>query len=93
MSLLYRSGIQMSSAPPPLEGSQQVGNRLRSLRLARFMTQDQLAQSSGVGRVTIARLERGHSTPHMRTVRALAAALDVAPSELVPDPAALWPRR
>jgi transcriptional regulator with XRE-family HTH domain len=82
----------MSSASP-LEASQQVGNRLRSLRLARFMTQDQLAQNSGVGRVTIARLESGHTTPHMRTVRALAAALDVAPNELVPDPSAMWPRR
>jgi len=83
----------MSSASPPLQGSQQLGDRLRSLRLARFMTQDQLAQSSGVGRVTIARLESGQTTPHMRTVRALAAALDVPPSELVPNPAAMWRRR
>jgi transcriptional regulator with XRE-family HTH domain len=83
----------MSSASPPLTGSQQVGDRLRLLRLARFMTQDQLAHSSGVGRVTIARLESGHTTPQMRTVRALAAALDVAPNELVPDPAVVWPRR
>ena len=55
---------------------------LRRLRLANFLTQAELARRSGVHALTITRLESGRTAPSTRTVRALAAALDVAPGEL-----------
>lgn len=56
------------------------------------MSQDELAERSGVGRATIARIETARTVPHARTVRSLAAALDVEPSDLVADTDLLWDR-
>lgn len=55
------------------------------------MTQGDLAVAAGVGRATVARLEADTVVrPHMGTIRALATALDIAPTDLVSDPAAIW---
>lgn len=78
--------------PDSQERNRDLGQKIRSLRLRRFWTQEQLAEASGVGRVTVARLEAGSGTPRLRTVRALADALDVEPQELVPDADAFWGR-
>jgi transcriptional regulator with XRE-family HTH domain len=67
-----------------------LGGRLRTLRLRRFLTQDELAQRSGLTRTTIQRLEADQCRPRIRTVTRLAAALGVDPDQLVPDPALLW---
>jgi DNA-binding XRE family transcriptional regulator len=64
--------------------------RVRALRLERFLTQDELSELSGVGRATIARIERGKTVPQARIVRALARALGVEPIELVREPQRLW---
>ena len=69
---------------------QDLARRVRSLRRARFLSQEELSELSGVGRATIARLELGQTTPHARTIRTLAKALSVRPSELVEDPDSLW---
>jgi transcriptional regulator with XRE-family HTH domain len=82
----------MSRVATP-KGTDTVGDRLRTLRLGRFLTQEQLAEMSGVGRATVARLESGAGQPHMRTISALAKALEVEPTALVPDPASVWSRR
>jgi transcriptional regulator with XRE-family HTH domain len=42
------------------------------------MSQDELAEKSGVNQATIAMLERGHRQPRRGTVEKLAAALGVA---------------
>jgi len=55
---------------------------LRRLRLASFITQAELARRSGVHALTITRLENSRTAPSTRTVRALAAALGIAPGEL-----------
>ncbi len=55
---------------------------LRRIRLARFYSQAELARRSGVHAVTITRLETGATAPSTRTVRALAAALDLNPGDL-----------
>lgn len=56
--------------------------RLASLREARGLTQEQLAAASGVSRVQISRLERGHFAPRMDSLQRLAAALGVSIAQL-----------
>jgi transcriptional regulator with XRE-family HTH domain len=61
-------------------------DNLRRLRLERFLSQGELARRAGLHPVTLTRLEAGPTAPSTRTVRALAAALGVAPRELAaPD--------
>ena len=52
---------------------------LRRLRLARFLSQAELARQSDLHTVTISRLEAGRVKPSTRTVRALANPLAVTP--------------
>ncbi len=60
-----------------------IGDRLRDLRKRRLLTQEQLAERSGVGIATIVRVERNQVEPRGSTIRKLADALDVEPEELV----------
>jgi transcriptional regulator with XRE-family HTH domain len=60
-----------------------IGDRLRDLRKRRLLTQEQLAERSGVGVATIIRIERNQVEPRGSTIRKLAEAIDVDPSELV----------
>ena len=60
--------------------------RLRTLRRLRAMSQEELAEASGVGRATISRIERGETGAHGRTLQRLAAALGVGVEELVALP-------
>lgn len=57
--------------------------RLKTLRRLRAMSQEELAEESGVGRATISRIERAETGAHGRTLRKLAAALGVGVEELV----------
>ena len=47
------------------------------------MTQRELAAKSGVGLSTIVRIEKGRQTPTFQTIKRLASALAMDPSELV----------
>lgn len=58
-------------------------DRLKMLRRLRAMSQEELAEESGVGRATISRIERGETGAHGRTLRRLATALGVDVAELV----------
>jgi transcriptional regulator with XRE-family HTH domain len=60
---------------------------LRQWRLSRFWTQAELALRSGVSEPTIVRLERGHHAANMTTIRKLAQAFGIAPTELAWGPA------
>ena len=60
-----------------------IGDRLREVRTRRLLTQEELAEQSGVSPSTIANIERDHREPHFRTIRKIAKALDVDPTELV----------
>jgi transcriptional regulator with XRE-family HTH domain len=60
-----------------------IGDRLRQLRKQSLMTQEELAERSGVAVSTIIRIERNQVEPHGSTIRKLAEALQVEPQELV----------
>ncbi len=60
-----------------------IGENLRKLREARAMRQEDLAERAGVGKNTVNRIEKNRTEPHMTTIKKLAAALKVDPSELV----------
>jgi transcriptional regulator with XRE-family HTH domain len=59
---------------------------LRAAREGKFLTQLELAELVGLNRSTISELEAGIRNAHLRTVRRLAAALDIAPQQLVAAP-------
>ena len=60
-----------------------IGDNLKKVRTRRLLTQVQLAEKSGVNQVTIARIERNQVDPRFSTMRRLAKALDVDPTELL----------
>ncbi len=60
-----------------------IGDRLKDLRVRRALTQEELAAKAAIGKNTVNRIERNRAEPHMSTLRKLAAALGVEPSELV----------
>jgi transcriptional regulator with XRE-family HTH domain len=61
-----------------------VGDRIKHLRDARALTQDELAEKAGVTVAALSRIERNNAEPRPSTRRKLAKALGVDPSELLP---------
>jgi DNA-binding XRE family transcriptional regulator len=59
--------------------------QLKQIRERAALSQGELAERAGVRRQTVVAIEKGHSEPHMRTVRALARALGVQPVALMGD--------
>ena len=55
---------------------------VRALRLARGLTQVQLAEMAGVNQATVSKAERGELNTTMETITAIANALRVEPVEL-----------
>jgi transcriptional regulator with XRE-family HTH domain len=62
-----------------------IGENLKATRTRRLLTQDELAERAGVSQSTIANIERDNAEPQFRTIRKLAKALDVDPTELLGD--------
>ena len=61
-----------------------IGQRLRTARLARGLSQAQLARAAGLSSQAVNQIERGvHPAPRFTTIAALARVLDVTPSWLV----------
>ena len=58
---------------------------LRVVRELRGMTQEELAEASGISKIAISKLENAHRSPQWETVRRLASALSVEPGQLFPD--------
>jgi transcriptional regulator with XRE-family HTH domain len=56
---------------------------LRGLRQRAVLSQEQLAEKSGVARDTISKLETGRRKAYPTTIRKLAASLDVEPQMLL----------
>ena len=57
--------------------------RLREVRERKFLSQQELADLTGMSKPNISRLERGIQRPFPSTVRKLAEGLGVPPEELV----------
>ena len=60
-----------------------IGEKLKAARTRRLLTQDELAKRAGVSQSTIANIERDNAEPQFRTIRKLAKALDIEPTELL----------
>jgi serine-type D-Ala-D-Ala carboxypeptidase/endopeptidase len=61
-----------------------IGKNLRAKRVEKFMSQAELADASGLSEAHVGRIERNEVEPHLSTIRKLARALGIEPSELVP---------
>jgi transcriptional regulator with XRE-family HTH domain len=57
--------------------------RLKALREARGLTQEELAKKAGISRGYLARLETGRHDPHLSRLRKLAKILKVKVGDLV----------
>jgi transcriptional regulator with XRE-family HTH domain len=57
--------------------------RLRRIRQGAVMSQEELAERSGVARDTISKLETGRRGAYPSTIRKLAAGLEVRPQMLI----------
>jgi len=60
-----------------------LGERVRRLRTEQALSQTELAVKAGVTKLTVSRIERDVKFPHPKTLRNLAEALGVRPSDLV----------
>jgi transcriptional regulator with XRE-family HTH domain len=59
-----------------------IGQRLRRLRDAAYLSQAEAALKAGISRAALSRLENDQAVPIQRTVRRLAEALGVNPHEI-----------
>ena len=64
-------------------GRQTLGRHLRELRQAAGLTQGQLAERSGIGRVTLVRIERGEQSPRFSTLSAMAGVLGLPVDDIL----------
>jgi transcriptional regulator with XRE-family HTH domain len=84
MSKTTRSQSKAPAAQPRLgEEGALFGSRLRELRIARGLTQPEIAERVGTSASNISDLERGIKVPTLTTVARLADALDCNVSDLV----------
>lgn len=60
-----------------------VGKAISRIRRRRGMTQEVLSGFSDIGRTHLSAIERGERKPSLETIWRIAAALDMAPSQLV----------
>jgi transcriptional regulator with XRE-family HTH domain len=60
-----------------------IGEQLKNVRTRRLLTQEELADKAGVSAATVVNIERNNQEPHFRTIRKLARALNIEPTELI----------
>jgi DNA-binding Xre family transcriptional regulator len=61
------------------------GGRLRQLRVQRAISQEDLGRMTGIAQSTISNLESSNRPARLSTIRKLAQALEVEPSELMKE--------
>jgi transcriptional regulator with XRE-family HTH domain len=62
-----------------------IGEHLKDARVRAGLTQQELADKSGLTQTTVARVERDAVQPEVSTLRKLAEALDVSIGKLLGD--------
>lgn len=75
------------SAPVPVSPQRAFGARVRELRLAAGMTQDDLSERCGLFRTYVSRIETGQANPTLTMIHALAVSLGVPVPALFGVPA------
>ena len=60
-----------------------TGDRIKELRLKRLLTQEELAEMTGIAAATLSRIENNLHSPSISTLKALTQALDVDVTEIV----------
>ena len=60
-----------------------IGARIRAVRLAKKLTQEQLAEATGVGVTHISHIETGNSVPCLQVMVDIINALDCSADELL----------
>ena len=60
-----------------------LGSNLRAARKRLGLTQEEVAERSGVHSTEVSRIEAGKRDPQVSTLRKLAAAVEVSPGELL----------
>lgn len=74
-----RKGTVVDAVPPGHEEEdRRIGARIRARRKERGLTIEQLAEASGLSVGMLSQLERGLTTPSVRSLRVLGAALGVS---------------
>jgi transcriptional regulator with XRE-family HTH domain len=63
-----------------------LGTNLRAARKQQGLTQEDVADRSGVHATEVSRIESGLRDPRVSTVERLAAALNLRPGELLAEP-------
>ena len=69
-----------------MQESNLIENKVRYWRKKRGLTQDRLAELSGLSRVSISEIERVTADTKISTIKALAKALNVEFAEIFPQP-------
>jgi transcriptional regulator with XRE-family HTH domain len=62
-----------------------IGKSVRKFRIKRFMSQAELSKVAGISPAHLGRIERNEHDPHLSTIKKIAEALGVDPSELVDE--------
>ena len=78
----YRSTVEAIA----MRGRQTLGARVRRFRESAGLTQEALARTANMGRVTLVRIEQGEQSPRYKTLTAIAHALGRSVSELLVEP-------
>jgi len=79
--------MQMSNDSSDAAVLEELGDRLRTIRLERNLSQQKVAAEAGVGRMTVHRLEEGESTSLTSLIRILRALGELGELErLLPPP-------
>ena len=61
------------------------GDRVRELRLAKSLSQEELAYKAGIHRNYLGGIERGERNPCLNNILSIADALGISPAELFSD--------
>jgi transcriptional regulator with XRE-family HTH domain len=75
--------LSSEAMKPPMHAVRELGLAIRSLRLKREMTQQELADASGLDIRYIGGIERGHENPSFGALQGIASVFGMKTSDLL----------